>query len=111
VSSVYNCTNLLSSFLDNRVFSLLAIALLATVLLVVHKTLPGNKSKYIGFMLVTAGGLANIWQWFRYGCVHDYLSFFGLFSFNIYDLLVTTGIIQLVYLIVFTKNGNNRATE
>jgi len=45
----------------------------------------------IGLIMIISGGLMNLLQWSRFGCVKDFVSFFGLFHFNFYDILVTMG--------------------
>ena len=57
----------------------------------------------VGYILILTGGLLNLLEWFRVGCVRDYLNFFNLFHFNFYDLMVTVGVI-FVFIAVWKKN-------
>jgi lipoprotein signal peptidase len=56
----------------------------------------------IGFGFIIIGGLMNLFQWSKYGCVKDFINFFGLFFFNFYDLMVCLGIL-LVAITIWKK--------
>ena len=63
-----------------------------------------NVSK-LGLLLLSLGGYLNLLErWLNNCCVHDYLNFFGLFSFNIYDVMVDLGLVLLVYSILTNKD-------
>lgn len=53
------------------------------------------------FVIVAMGGGANLWERLEYGCVRDYLDFFGLFHFNANDVLIILGLgvffVQSIY--------------
>jgi len=87
----YNCRFFLHGFLSLKLFLILAFALLSafaiTYLRGCKRSLVGNA----GLFLVMFGGLMNLLQWAKFGCVIDFINFFGLFYFNSYDLMVTVG--------------------
>ncbi len=56
----------------------------------------------IGFGLIFIGGLFNLSQWLLRGCVKDFINFFGLFHFNLYDSMVTIGAV-LVSISIWKK--------
>ncbi len=56
-------------------------------------------------MLIAIGGLLNVGERMAFGCVKDYLNFFGLFLFNLNDILVTLG---LGGFLVQWGNGNTK---
>lgn len=51
----------------------------------------------LGVLLIILGGFLNIFERVYTGCVRDYINFFGLFRFNLFDLLVTSGAFLLIY--------------
>ena len=51
------------------------------------------------------GGTLNIADRLLSGCIHDYLNFFGLFMFNVNDLLVSSGIIILFVRTFYDKKN------
>jgi lipoprotein signal peptidase len=91
VDRFYNCRFFLTGFLSLNIFLILSFALLAafaiTYLRGFKRSLVGN----FGLFLVMFGGLMNLVQWAKFGCVIDFINFFGLFYFNIYDLMITVG--------------------
>lgn len=70
--------------------------LLGIVFVVIAK----NKPSVISAVALTgifAGGLHNMAQRVMYNCVQDYLDFFGLFSYNIADVFITSGVVLLIF--------------
>lgn len=49
----------------------------------------------ISFVLVLIGSLLNLRERLATGCVYDYIGFFDLLSFNLYDVLVVSGFVIL----------------
>lgn len=60
-----------------------------------------NKLK-IGFFLVFAGGLANFADRMFWGCVRDFISISIFPSFNISDVLISLGLVLIIYAIFLT---------
>jgi lipoprotein signal peptidase len=63
----------------------------------------GSPMSRLGFVLIVSGGILNILERVYTGCVRDYVNFFGLFRFNLFDLLVTSGAFLLIYELWKTK--------
>jgi len=87
---------------------LVGLSFLLIVIIVSLWALPGDRRKFIGLLLIVVGGSLNLLQWWQTGCVRDYIDFMGLFKFNVYDLLVSAGIIYLLYLLYVgeKRHGN-----
>lgn len=92
-TNVSNCSYFLLKFLTLNQFLLLSLVLLAVFSFFYVKNFKRELIGNIGFGLIVIGGFMNLVQWSKYGCVHDFINFFGLFFFNLYDLMVTLGII------------------
>jgi lipoprotein signal peptidase len=50
-----------------------------------------------GLLMFLVGVAGNLVERLRFGCVKDYLNFFGYFHFNIWDLMVTLGMILITW--------------
>lgn len=72
------------------IFSLI---LLALFLLGYTRVLKKTAISNIGAILILLGGLSNLYEWVKIGCVRDYLNFFSMFKFNIADILVILGVV------------------
>jgi len=51
----------------------------------------------VGPALIFAGGMLNLIERAFTGCVKDYLNFFGLFYYNIFDVLVSLGLAVFIF--------------
>ncbi|OGC51066.1 hypothetical protein A2W32_02390 [candidate division WWE3 bacterium RBG_16_37_10] len=101
--SLYNCSFLLS-YINPKVQVLIILLFLTLVLVLLRKkvdfeNLKKKKIYMLPLILIALGGFINLFQRFFYGCVYDNLSFFSLFKYNIWDLIVVSGLT-----IVFVKN-------
>jgi lipoprotein signal peptidase len=52
---------------------------------------------YVGLGLMLCGGVLNLLARYQSGCVLDYIKFFTISHFNLYDVLVVAGVILLAY--------------
>ncbi|HLB52000.1 hypothetical protein A3B64_01790 [candidate division WWE3 bacterium RIFCSPLOWO2_01_FULL_37_24] len=98
----YNCS-FLSANISPQGQVILILLFLALVLVFLRnkinfKNLKKKRIYIVPLVLIALGGSVNLFQRFFYGCVYDDLSFFGLFKYNIWDLLVVSGL-----LLVFIK--------
>ena len=50
----------------------------------------------MGVSSLLIGGLGNMAQRYQTGCVVDFLNFFGLFYYNVFDLFVDAGLTLLL---------------
>ena len=103
LTETYNCNFFLSGFIGFDTFILISIILTAIFSYIFLKRYRGFMLGDIGFILVLVGGLMNLSEWLIKGCVRDYLNFFNLFHFNIYDIMVTVGLL-LVSITIWKKN-------
>lgn len=109
---IYNCIYPFYRYISPQTYSIIiGVVLAGFVKISVHKQLTSLKGKEtlkkrFGFnlaaMLVASGAVWNLVQRFTTGCVLDYFDFFGIFVFNIADLMITSGIVYMfVYIIRF----------
>jgi lipoprotein signal peptidase len=101
-TNVSNCRFFLSDFLSLNQFLLLSLLVLLVFSFFYIKNFKREFIGNLGFGIIFIGGFMNLVQWSKYGCVHDYINFFGLFFFNFYDLMITLGII-LVAITIWKK--------
>ena len=99
-----NCSYLFSSYISLELFSLLVILFLAVFSYVYLKSYKRSLLSIVAFVMVISGGVLNTWERLKTGCVRDDISFFGLFSFNVYDIIVTFGV-TILALIQLTNYG------
>jgi lipoprotein signal peptidase len=101
-TNVNNCRFFLSDFLNLNQFLLLSLLVLIVFSYFYIKEYKRELLGNIGFGFIIIGGLMNLFQWSKYGCVKDFINFFGLFFFNFYDLMVCLGIL-LVAITIWKK--------
>ncbi|NMB70049.1 hypothetical protein GYA27_02500 [candidate division WWE3 bacterium] len=105
---VQNCSYFFNQFLEFRQFAILSgiIAILFSVyLLILVKQQNTGKVATAVFLV---GSILNALDRWGDGCVNDYLDFFGLFKYNVFDLMICTSSAQLFYLIVFKKHKEEK---
>lgn len=83
-------------FLDYRL-----IALLGLVLAIIFYFSQKNKIYLNPVILIVAGGLSNLIDRFVRGGVVDFINLKFWPSFNVADVIITAGVIWLIYLLVF----------
>ena len=89
-----NCT----LFLGNYTYPVVLISY--SLFLYFTKHYIKNKWYILGNAMLLLGGMLNYIERLTNGCVYDYINFFGLFMFNINDLLLTLGVIVLFIVIL-----------
>lgn len=92
----YNCNYLLANYISLRLFVFSSLVLLFLFIIFVKRDFKKNILVDLGVLFISLGGLSNIYEWARYGCVKDYFNFLGLFKFNVADLLISVGIILFI---------------
>lgn len=95
ITENYNCRYFLSDIIGYDVFISVSILYIAAFSFFYLKYYLGSRFGDVGYLLILVGGLMNILERATKGCVRDYLNFFNLFHFNIYDIMVTTGILLI----------------
>ncbi len=83
---------------------ILSAAIILLILVLYKDIIFFSKKGRAAVILLAGGGLANLAERVVTGCVWDYFAFFGLFSFNLSDLMVTLGSGLLIYGIWEKKN-------
>lgn len=97
--SKLSCDYILSRFLNIEQFVLLSVVITGLFVFIYIKGTKRNRVGDFGLLMLLCGAAVNILERLRFGCVSDYISFFGLFNFNFQDLLVTSGIILIIWTI------------
>jgi len=100
--TVTNCSFFLSKLLTLNQFVILSVIFLLFFSAVYYRNYGKIVIGNIGLGLIVIGGILNLIQWLKYGCVKDFINFFGLFSFNFFDLMITMGI-ALVGITIWKK--------
>ena len=57
----------------------------------------GNQQESLGWLLIFSGGASNLWERFIFGCVTDYISLFFFPTFNGADILITVGVLCILF--------------
>lgn len=107
-NQILNCSYFLSPYLSEIVFYLLTAILTVFVSYLVLKKYPSLFS-YLGLSLIYLGGLQNIYQRIRYNCVVDRYGFFDLFYFNAADIMITAGMLLILFTILFYGQQNTHS--
>jgi lipoprotein signal peptidase len=94
---VQNCKYPLSSFLSPIQFSLIGIFFLFSFVILYARFFKRDRMVNLALLSLFLGGLINLLSRIVTGCVTDYLNFFDIFMFNIPDVMISIGIIYLVY--------------
>ena len=101
-----NCNSLFLSGETKGLAILINIPLVILLLYIFSPKIKKNKLVLLGLSFVLLGGGMNIYERIAAGCVLDNISFFGLLLFNLWDILVMSGILILV-ICVFVKRRQN----
>lgn len=100
----YNCNYLFSGFVSLKLFVAGSLILLALFLFVYLRNIEKSFISNFGAILIFLGGLSNVYEWVKTGCVKDYLNFINLFKSNVADILVTLGVV-LVLINIWKKKS------
>lgn len=98
-----NCSYIFSDYLSPKAFFYLGIFLIVAFSIFYIKLVRKSGVGMVGLGLFYLGAFANLTERYRKECVNDYFSFFGLFSFNLWDILVTVGIVLILWSLWKTK--------
>jgi len=91
------CDFILSHFLDIREFAALAIIITTVFSVSYLKLIARTRVGDIGLIFLWLGAAGNLMERVWFGCVNDYFSFFTLFIFNAWDILVTVGFLLILW--------------
>lgn len=107
-AEVLNCNYFLNFYLSKNIFLVFSFLLLVLITFFVFKYYRG-KTALFGLLLVYLGGLQNIYQRVRYNCIEDNYRFLNLFLFNKADLLITAGLLIILFSIyIYGKQNTAR---
>ncbi|MFC1621789.1 signal peptidase II [Patescibacteria group bacterium] len=61
----------------------------------------------VGAVLVLLGGVGNFYQFFSTGCVLDNIAFLEILYFNVFDVVISCGLIAVAIGLINEKNIAN----
>ena len=103
---IQNCSYFLSELVDYKIFSLLSVVIAGLfgfyLLMVMHRHIAAK----IFIAMFFAGSTLNALDRWNDGCVNDYLDFFGLFKYNIFDIMICLASAVLIYLILYEQSNS-----
>ena len=88
-----NCSYFLSGILSKNFYIFFSFILLIGIqyyFLIIDKVKGWGR---VGLVLIFIGGASNLTERVIFGCVKDYINFFDLFYYNVFDIFVTLGLI------------------
>jgi len=91
------CDFILSHFLEIREFAALAIIITAVFSVSYLKLVVRSRVGDMGLIFLWLGAFGNLTERVLFSCVNDYFSFFTLFNFNVWDILVTIGSLLILW--------------
>lgn len=96
--SRFNCTYPFFKDINLVPYSVISLFITLLVVFLYERKFKFNAGfiGHTGMLFLVFGSLLNIWERFSTGCVYDYLSFFGIFMFNVPDILITSGIMLAI---------------
>ena len=101
----------LLSFDQKLYYNLLTVVILIITAIILWMVSRSNGMEKIAFLIVLGGSLGNIFDRVLYKSVPDFIDFhinnFHWFIFNVADIFITLGVICLIYVEIFFKNGKN----
>jgi signal peptidase II len=95
--SKLSCDYIFSAFLSVEVFVLFSVVLTGLFVFLYIKGAKRSRVGDYGLLFLLGGAFGNLVERLKFGCVRDYINFFNLFHFNIQDLLVTAGIMLIIW--------------
>ncbi len=104
-----NCTHFLQDYIGQRTYLVICVILIVVFTVFVVRTGRGLLAR-LGLLSILLGGLQNLYHRVRYICVWDNMNFLDMFVFNLADVLITAGILLILWDLFKDgkKNTNNR---
>jgi lipoprotein signal peptidase len=93
--SKLSCDFIFSRFLNVGEFVALGFFVTVVFSILYSNFIQRSKVGDTGLIIFLVGTSGNLLERLRFGCVRDYINFFGYFHFNIWDLMVSLGIILI----------------
>ena len=97
----------LFSFSDRTSYNILTVIIILVTAFIFWMIIKTKKLEKIGFMMIFAGSLGNIFDRLYYSSVPDFIDIhfynFHWFIFNVADIFISTGVILLIIIEIFVK--------
>ncbi len=103
MNDITNCNFLFFWPANTRTVLFLSIYLLVIASVISLSLYKKSRAVILGWLFVVVGSGVNLYSRSITGCVTDNINFFGLVSFNIYDVLIVIGTAVLLW--VLFKSG------
>lgn len=97
----------LNCFSSNLELFIAAVLLLA-LFIILKKQISIDFYSKIASFLILIGTAHNTYSRLTTHCVFDYFNFFGLFKFNVPDVLISCGVLVLALRLILVENINRR---
>lgn len=95
---VRNCQFIFYPHITKNEFIIGSLVLLTLLSWYFFKHAEG-KLEHILIGIIMGGAFANVIERLLTGCVADYINFFGYFHFNVWDVLISVGLLCFVILL------------
>ncbi len=99
-----NCSYFLSQFISPDEFIFGSFIVLAMVWWFLFKTVR-DRAEQILVGIVIGGAILNLLERAVFGCVRDYFNFFGLFRYNVWDIIITVGVLTILLRTAIKKSN------
>ena len=97
----------LFSFSDRTSYNILTVIIILVTAFIFWMIIKTKKLEKLGFMMIFAGSLGNIFDRLYYSSVPDFIDIhfynFHWFIFNVADIFISTGVILLIIIKIFVK--------
>ena len=97
----------LFSFSDRTSYNILTVIIILVTAFIFWMIIKTKKLEKLGFMMIFAGSLGNIFDRLYYSSVPDFIDIhfynFHWFIFNVADIFISTGVILLIIIEIFVK--------
>ena len=101
----------LFSFNESFIYNVITFIIVTLTIVILVMIIKNEGFKKNSLLLVFGGSLGNLFDRVYYSAVPDFIDLhinnFHWFIFNIADIFITLGIICLIYVEIFFKNGEN----
>ena len=101
----------LFSFNESFIYNVITFIIVTITIVILVMIIKNKGFKKNSLLLVFGGSLGNLFDRVYYSAVPDFIDLhinnFHWFIFNIADIFITLGIICLIYVEIFFKNGKN----
>ena len=101
----------LFSFNENDLYNFLTLFILIIIIIILYLVAKNNGIKKVSLLIIFGGAIGNVFDRIIYKAVPDFIDIhignFHWFIFNVSDIFITSGVILLVSLELFSKPKEN----